>query len=466
MGHMSRLLRAAARADAVPPRVLSAPQQFNGRGKITRRSAVAGMIGLAAAGLRPRPARAATTIRMWTFLDPVKGKSARDIVLKKLLDKFHAENPSVTVVVEPQNWQQMSEKFFAAHQTGTAPDIPWIFTSRLQGAVKLGSLANLDDLFVGRWSQADKEDIDGPVWRFGATPTAHYQLANSVAIFGQLYRADLFKEAGIDAKTISTWDQFIEASKKLEKKDESGKTVRWGFGQPNAGLTGTPTVVASVLLEQDGRLFDEKLRAVWSTPAGVKGLQLEADMVRKYNIMPETMITMDFEEAMEYFLAGRIAMVRVAATRWLQGVGRFGPGSMGYLPTPSFTEGKHSPSEISSWHYGVWSGSKNQELAGKVVEYMASKEADVLWTTIGGQLPNRKSTILENREFFAEPNNALLLAAAEDTRKNGWLPPPGAGEGGWNEAFNTAFQDVIINNADPKAALQKAETAFNRMRRR
>jgi trehalose/maltose transport system substrate-binding protein len=189
-------------------------------------------------------------------------------------------------------------------------------------------------------------------------------------------------------------------------------------------------------------------------------------MVRKHQIMPEAMINMDFEEAMEYFLAGRIAMVRVAATRWLQGVGRFGPGSIGYLPTPSFTEGKHSPSEISSWHFGVWSGSKNKELAGTVVEYLSSREADVLWTTIGGQLPNRKSTIRDNPEFFADPKNALLLAAVEDTHKNGWLPPPGAGEGGWNEAFNSAFQDVMINHADPKAALQNAETAFNRMRRR
>jgi multiple sugar transport system substrate-binding protein len=85
-------------------------------------------------------------------------------------------------------------------------------------------------------------------------------------------------------------------------------------------------------------------------------------------------------------------MVRVAATRWLQGLARFGPGSIGYFPTPSFTEGKHSPSEISSWHYGVWSGSKNKELAGKVVEYMASREADALWTKVGGQLPNRKSS--------------------------------------------------------------------------
>ncbi len=78
----------------------------------------------------------------------------------------------------------------------------------------------------------------------------------------------------------------------------------------------------------------------------------------------------------------------------------------------------------------------------------------------------RRSTIASNAAFFADPKNAILLKASEDLRHNSWLAPDGAGEGGWNEGFNAAFQDVIINNADPKAALQKAETAFNRMRRR
>ena len=97
---------------------------------------------------------------------------------------------------------------------------------------------------------------------------------------------------------------------------------------------------------------------------------------------------------------------------------------------------------------------------------MGSKASDAIWTKVGGQLPNRRSTVVNNKEFFADPKNSILLDALEDTQKNAWLPPDGAGEGGWNEGFNAAFQDVIINNVDPKVALEKAETAFNRLRRR
>lgn len=434
--------------------------------RLTRRRAIAGLGGVAAAGLLGRPARASTTLRMWCFLDPVKGKSSREVALKTMIETFEAANPGVKIQVEPQNWQAMSEKFFAAHQTGTAPDIPTIIISRIYGAVKLGALANLDELFFKNWSQDDKDDIDGPIWRFGAKPNAHYHVPITATLYGMMYRADLLKEAGIDPISLSTWDKLIEAAQKLTKKDDSGNVVRWGFGQPNTGLTPQPPILQNVLLDREGDIFDKQFRAVWSTPAGVEGLKMQVDMMRKHKVMPESMLNMGNEEVHEQFLADRLAIMRATTARWLTVVSRFGKGSVDYLPTPSFTEGKPSPSEITGWHIGVWSGSKNKELAGKFVEHMASKQSDTLWTTVAGQLPFRKSTIVNNSAFFADPNNAILLKAAEDMRKNGWLPPEGAGEGGWNEGFNAAFQDVMTNNTDPKAALQKAEIAFNRMRRR
>src|SRR5262249_9052252 len=119
-------------------------KRANSKLLLTRRSAMLGLAGVAGSGFVSRPARADTTLRMWCFLDPVKGKSSREVALKRMIDSFEAANPGVKIQVEPQNWQAMSEKFFAAHQTGTAPDIPTIIFSRIYGAIKLGALANLD----------------------------------------------------------------------------------------------------------------------------------------------------------------------------------------------------------------------------------------------------------------------------------------------------------------------------------
>src|SRR5690606_2137828 len=101
----------------------------------------------------------AQTIRMWTFLNP-EGKTGRELVLKKLITGFEAANPGVKIQVEPQVFQQMSDKFFAAHQTKTAPDVIWVHSTRVIDAIKLGSIANLNELIFNKWPKEEIDDID------------------------------------------------------------------------------------------------------------------------------------------------------------------------------------------------------------------------------------------------------------------------------------------------------------------
>ncbi len=160
-----------------------------------------------------------------------------------------------------------------------------------------------------------------------------------------------------------------------------------------------------------------------------------------------------------------MAMIRGASVRIPRAMQALGADKVGYLKTPSFTEGKYSPIEIVGWSLGVWSGSKNKELAGKFVEFLSSKEADRQWVMDGASVPVRKSTIKENPQFFAEPKNAFLADVAEEAVDYGWFAPEGL-KFGWNEEIMRAAQDVITNNTEPKAAMEKAEAAFNRQIRR
>src|SRR6478609_1839287 len=150
--------------------------------------------------LSAQTAVAQTTLRVWGQLNPNSTADPRERVLKKLIGEFEAANPGVKIEVEPQVWQQLSDKFFAAHQTNTAPDVVWVYSPRVVEAVNMGALANLDELFVKNWSQADKDDVDGSFWRLGAKPNAHYQITHSASSAGTFYRVDLFKEAGIDPR--------------------------------------------------------------------------------------------------------------------------------------------------------------------------------------------------------------------------------------------------------------------------
>lgn len=429
-------------------------------GGISRRKTWAMGAALAATLAFSASAAMAQTIRMWTFLDPA-GKDPREKVLTKLIANFEAANPGVKIQVEPQVWQQMTDKFFAAHQTGTAPDVMWVHLRRVPDAISLGSLANLDELFIKNWSKDDIADVDGSFWRYGATPTAHYQITHSRSNVGQFYRVDLFKEAGIDPKSLTTWDKFIAAAEKLTTRDAAGNTTRWGFGQAFAVDGANNSVTFSVILDKEKTLFDDKNRALFATPAGIQGMNMQLDMIRKYKITSPTAISEKNDDLYDQFHAGRIAIVRGASARIPRAMQALGAEKVGFLATPSFAEGKYSPTEVAGWCVGVWSNSKQKALAGKFVEYMSSKEADTLWTTEGGAVPIRKSTIANNPAFFADPKNAYLADVAAAMFDSGWFPPQGAGVG-WNEELNRAAQDILANGTDVKAALEKTQNAYNR----
>ena len=401
----------------------------------------------------------AQTIRFWTFLDPA-GQTGREMVLRKLIENFEAANPGVTVEVEPQVWQQLTDKFLAAHQTGTAPDVVWIHHSRIIEAINLGALANLDELFMKDWSREEFADLDDALFRFGATENAHYHILHSRSTRGQFYRVDLFDEAGIDPGSLTTWDKFIEAAKKLTERDADGNVVRWGYGQSFPTEGANAPVIVNVMLDEQGFLFHEEGRPAWSTEAGIKGMNLQLDMIRKHEVTPETAISMKDDDIYDQFNAGRMAMIRGGVTRLPRAVAALGPDKVGYLRTPSFSEGDYSPTEVVGWAAAVWTDSPNRELAGKFVEYISSPEADFMWVTEAGTVPIRKSTISENSEFFERPENAYLVKASQEMAR-AWLPPEGV-RGGFNDALNRAAQDIMVNGTDTEEALRKAEEAYAR----
>jgi ABC-type glycerol-3-phosphate transport system substrate-binding protein len=281
-------------------------------------------------------------------------------------------------------------------------------------------------------------------------------------VIGTFYRKDMFQKAGIDPSTLTTWDRFIEAAQKVTEKDASGNVVHWGYLQAFPTDGANMPVMGNVMLDLQGSLFGDKAAATWATEAGLKGMNLQLDFIRKYGISPEVAMSMNDEDMYDAFSAGRAAMIHGGINRLPAAQEKLGAENVGYLRTPSFTEGKYSPAETGGWASGVWAKSKNLEMAGKWLEYMASPEADKLWVMEAGMVPLRQSTIDNNQDFFTRPDKDYLVTAFEEL-KTAWLPPEGVA-GGFNDDLDRAAQQVFVNGADPKEALEKAEKAYDRRR--
>lgn len=424
-------------------------------------------LGCAIAGIGTlAPASAQdTTVRMWTFLNPT-GTTPREVALAKIIENFEAANPGIDIVVEPQAWDQMTPKFLAAHNAGNAPDVIWVVTDFLGDAIKSGSLASLNDLFIKDWTPEQVADRAGAYWDLTNVDGTQHALFTSRNYIAIMYRTDLFAEAGIDPATITDWDKLVEAAQKLTVRDAGGQVTRYGFVQGFSENQADPPLMIPYLLGKGAELFNEDGSANFASPEGVEALTYQTDLITKHGVMPESAVGWTVDDVYEQFASDRAAMILGASVRVSTLQGQLGKDKVGLMLWPGSGEAPHSPAVMAGWAVGVWSKSQVQEQAGNFVEYMLGPDGDRLWVEVGGQSPGLASTLDQIGDFTSQPGNAYLRAVSEGSARYGWLAPIDYSIGGYRQILNKAAQNVVVSGTEPKQALEAAAAEFDRSHNR
>lgn len=400
-------------------------------------------------------------ITVWTFLDP-KATDGRSKVLKEVMDMYETAYPNVKVNVEPQQWDTMTAKFFAASQTKEAPDVIFVNGSDLGEAIKLGSLEPLENLFLKDWTQEQINDIDGPTFQYGATDKAHYQIHLFANEHGLLYNANYFKEKGIDPN-FKSWDDLLKAAQALTFTDPKTGMKVWGIGTGYSEDGADFCYLLTAILSEYGDFIDENGHANWATDVGAKALQFQIDLIDKYNVMPTSSISSTSDEVYSDFCAGKYAMIFGGSTRVdkVRSQATFDPNDVGLMPFPDIN-GKTGKGIGSGWNVGVWSGSKHKEEAGKFVEMLCSPEADKLWVTEGGQVPLLKSTLNTlGDDYFDLPEHKFLKVAADIKDNHALLYNANYATSGVNADFVRAMQYAYAEGRSVEDALKTTANEFN-----
>jgi multiple sugar transport system substrate-binding protein len=420
----------------------------------------AGLIGAGILPKRRAVAQSTTTLRLWTFLDPTK-TSDREAVLKRLMDEFEQANPGVRVQVDTLQFAQLPLKFFLASRTGNAPDIAMVDAKNLGGLAATGAAADLNPLILNRWSDADRADFFVKAgWdaanRNGkqlAVPLFH----GASVIF---YRKDLFAKAGIDPASVTSWDALATTAQRLTSV-KGGKDDVWGFGMPLAPnkTESTPTLIG--MLDQPMSPFNA-CHASYAGPAGVRALQYTADLITKYHVSPQDSLVSDTDDMTDQFTAGRFAMGvgSILRTFLVQSHAAYGALNVGILPWPSWSGDHMGRMPVSGWYATAWSKSPHLELAAKFIDLMASQHAVRLWSEVGGQVPTRKSVLVDT--FFRQPINQWMMTMIDCWSAASWMEPTECNTRTMQAALNEAVGRVVIDHADPVAALKEAEQKFDR----
>lgn len=195
---------------------------------------------------------------------------AWDVALKQLQEaseKFKETHPDVEFVFEEMGTDQIYTKLATTLSTGKGladvillegEQVSGYATKYPEGFADLADIVNEDDFLdvkIGEVSANGK--IVGFPWDAGP-----------VALF---YRRDYFEQAGVNAEDIKTWDDFIEAGKKVMETctTPSGEPVKMLPIAPNGS-----NFWRLILTENGGSFFDAEGNTVVNSPEALEAMEM------------------------------------------------------------------------------------------------------------------------------------------------------------------------------------------------
>src|SRR5258708_23642099 len=163
------------------------------------------------------------TIRFWMQQDNLLQAAMTDLV-----NAFQADNPTIKVQLEAFPFAEYHQKVSTAFAGGDAPDVFWMDV-RTASFAQQGVLMALDDYIT----KENRDDYLDATWKEPTYQGKTYGVPMHELTEALYVNTAMASAAGIKLpKTLDeawTWDQFLDAAKKLTQRS-GDKTTVWGFG--------------------------------------------------------------------------------------------------------------------------------------------------------------------------------------------------------------------------------------------
>ncbi|KOO41127.1 sugar ABC transporter substrate-binding protein [Priestia koreensis] len=376
-------------------------------------------------------------------------------VLKKAAEQFEKDNPGFKLKVVEMGREDVYSKLTTGLQAGGKglPDIVLVEDDRVQGYVNAFPKAFLDISKMGFDKQADKFpeykkallEKDGKVYGFpfDGGPT------------GVFYRTDYFEKAGVKADDIKTWNDFIEAGKKIKEKV--------GVDFIGLDLNGDDGLLRAMLNQQGSFLFDNDGKVALNTEEAKKALQVQKDL-KDAKLVKNTVGWDAWISAMS---EGKTAVAPSGA--WLAGSitqqAADTKGKWGVMQFPAFEEGGNRAANQGGSNYMILSSTVNKDLSYKFLEYFSTTDNIQLEAMKGGLFPTLNT--IYNNEMFTGPDEffsgqTIWKTFADEVND---IPPANYTEN-YSLAHDEAIkaQSEVMNGKSMDKALKDAEDRLkNRM---
>ena len=410
-----------------------------------------------AAAAAPTPTTAAAsgeaiTIRLqdWRWAEDVSRK-----IFTPWVDAFHKSNASIKIEPDPVPWDQKLDKLTTQVVGGDPPDVVALDGQEVAQLVKAGHLTVVDSLWEKEGAAFKDAFFEGAL--LGSSfQGKQYGLPKELGTMGcYFYHLGLFKDAGLDVDNPpKTWDEFLDAAKKLTKPDKNQYGTLIMAAQP-----ADAAVLCWYWTRLNGAevISEDATKSLVDAPEAIEGFTWFVELYTKHKVVANP-IDIDYPTSTKMWTQEQIGMYHggpwnVALTHDknpnMKGQFRIVP-----LPAPA---GK----PVQTWGFtGVFAlpkGAKHPEQSWEVMKWMGANPDNQLdYATNAGFLGSLKATA-ENPKVrddeFLKAYASLLPVAKPFVQNTHWTE--------LQQAQWTELQAALLGQKTPDQASKDAALAMN-----
>lgn len=377
------------------------------------------------------------------------------IPYNRIITAFEAENPDITVVVEPVESHDYYTGLLAQIEAGSPPDLMLIGEDALPRFADLGALEDLRPYLTDTTYPLDPTIYLPGIYRPGRWQDQQYLLPKDYSTVAVFYNKALFDTADIPYPDGTwSWEEFRAIAQQLT--DQSKK--QYGVQLP----TNWPRGFEYWVVSAGGQMISEngtQIQGYLDSEATIAALQFYADLYHTDQVAAPPG-DLDAFTGVDYFATGQAAMRLFG--RWPQTTYVNSPelkDVVGVAPPPI---GVQRATVIAWSGFGISASSMHKQEAWRFLRYLTGPQGATEWANWG--LP-AVTSVAESRNLFDDPLDGQWLDTLTMIQPIAAFASPYWGEVGEpkvREVLNTVITDP---DADIAAVLTvaatEAQTALN-----
>jgi len=390
----------------------------------------------------PTPAPKQVTITFYQRGYTAGGTDVTSVTTDKAIEIYQKNNPNVKINLIGIPWTTDGDtKLEAALAAKTDINLFRVTSVNLPRYAKQGVLSEITPFLT----DADKADfypsgfqvatVDGKVWAWPLWVTAISNFANT----------DIFKERGVELPTMAkpwTWDQFVDACKKLTYKKADGTQV-YGFQASSAwgAVEYYPLMYidGGRILSEDGKKF------VQNQPNGVSALQKIADLALVHKCTPPDFGTVDQVGARSQFKDRKTVAILMSTPGFVPDL-ETNKFPLAVIPPPTGATGKL----VTNGAFGLYTVVKvdDQDKLKAAHDFAKYLTGSQVAKDIAGwqQAPGLRRS---NTGYATTPNRDVIAKLVEF----GVYEAPVATSAELGNNYGAALQAIILGKKTPKQAM-------------